>query len=396
MNDRAPALANIYSCTGCMGCIDICPVNALSSYINEEGHYAVKMDKDKCVKCLKCEAFCRNQRSNYGTDDLKKSSIYAGWANDVKIRMHATSGGIFGAVATSFINKGGVVAGAFFDGNKCKHIIITEVCEVEKLQGSKYAQSETKGIYKSIERYISDTPVLFSGTGCECAAVIEYFRNSRFAGNLYTVDLVCGGVPSTFLLDRYFEKNKDIERILSFRSKERYELTVVKGDQISTDQIGLPITGFAYEMTNRYSCYDCKFAYPHRKSDLTIGDLWGDTGFREERKKGISMIICHSIKGERLLKESDITLRTADWKSVLQGNKRIIYGKAHSTAQRIHMKKAFNEKNYDELLREYGMNSDRLDVKILLMKVNRKIWYLFHGIKAEMKIDRALRGTKNG
>ena len=88
--------------------------------------------------------------------------------------------------------------------------------------------SSMDGIYKIIEQNIDKGIVLFSGVGCQCAGVLAYFEKHRSKNNLYTVDLVCGGAPSRLLLDKFYEHYPDIERIVSFREKDKYVLKVVK------------------------------------------------------------------------------------------------------------------------------------------------------------------------
>ena len=60
-------------------------------------------------------------------------------------------------------------------------------------------------IYKKIEERICNGLVLFTGTGCQCAGVIAYFRNNKYKNNLITLDLVCGGYPSKILIDKFYD-----------------------------------------------------------------------------------------------------------------------------------------------------------------------------------------------
>ena len=390
MNRLSPNLAGIESCTGCMGCIEVCPVKAISKTVNTEGHYVVTVDKEKCIGCLKCQYFCENSKKSYGSLNLRLSSVYAGWANNVEIRDKATSGGIFGAIATAFIEHGGAVVGAAFNGYKCEHIIVENTKKLPQLQGSKYTQSDMAGIFGSISSIISEKPVLFSGTGCQCAAIRAYFKDNKYFENLYLIDLVCGGVPSNFLIEKYYEANPHVNNILSFRNKNKYELTIQTSNGINYDDKGLPIVGFAYENTNRYSCYNCHFSYPHRKADLTIGDIWGNDDF--EKEKGVSLIICHNTRGSTLLELADATLETISWEPILRGNRRIIYGKSHISSLRKKMGKNFREKPYEYLQRYYGMVFSSINPIGIGLKIIRKIFYIVDKIRADRLISKALKG----
>ena len=63
------------------------------------------------------------------------------------------------------------------------------------------------------------------------------------------------------------------------------------------------------DMYLRPSCYKCHFKGIERESDITLGDFWGVNNWKEldksELKKGISIVMVHSEKGERLLNACD-------------------------------------------------------------------------------------------
>ena len=73
---------------------------------------------------------------------------------------------------------------------------------MHKLQGSKYVQSDLSGIYSRVKSELkSGRNVLFSGTGCQVAG-LRSFLGKDF-DNLITVDIVCHGVPSPKLFEKY-------------------------------------------------------------------------------------------------------------------------------------------------------------------------------------------------
>jgi len=327
MTKRLPQLADIHDCTGCMACVDSCVQEVLKSYRGDDGHLYVCLNEDKCIGCLKCEKVCQGRRTYQGDNNLKESSPFAAWTTDCVLRSRSTSGGVFAAVAKKVLQEGGVVVGVAFDGRYAKHIVIERYEELEKLQGSKYVQSNTEGIYRVIKKYLKERKVLFSGVGCQVAAVLSYFDNNPHKDNLFTMDLICGGVPSDLLMEKYFEIEKDVEAVSSFRSKRKYELRgIVNGSEQILGREALPLSGFAAEQTNRFSCYHCQFAYAHRKSDITIGDLWGDVGFNQERENGISLAIAHNERGRVLLDGAYVEKHSIKWSDFLQHNHRLVIG----------------------------------------------------------------------
>lgn len=374
-----PNLADIHTCTGCLACVDVCHKGALSSCYNEEGHLTYQLDRDKCVECGLCERTCPVvSKSEYGTNKLSDSIPYAAWAKDDELRAKSTSGGVFASLARYIISQGGVVVGASLEHNDIKHILIEREEDLIKLQGSKYAQSNTEGIYKTVKAALANgKAVLFSGLGCQVAGLLSYLGKKEFSGHLYTVDLICGGVPSRFLIDYYLEHYPDVDEIVAFRNKSRYEFSV-KNKNGSIKSVPLsarpfPLCGFYTELTNRYSCYDCQFNGAHRKSDITIGDYWGDVEHVEEHKKGLSIAVAHSDNGKELLKCAELEVRETRWEKFLMHNPRMIDGykiKSKSKARR-NMALAFESYPYEKLLQIYANKATWHEPIVMVRKIMR-------------------------
>ena len=53
-----PKLASKHDCTGCMVCVDSCKHSALEGYKGYNGHWYVKLHKEKCVQCGLCVKKC--------------------------------------------------------------------------------------------------------------------------------------------------------------------------------------------------------------------------------------------------------------------------------------------------------------------------------------------------
>ena len=315
-----------------MACVASCNQQAVTKTVGADGHAYVHVDEEKCIGCLKCEKVCADAHALAGSNAPEASRPYAVWANDAAMRAASTSGGFAAAVSRWFISCGGSVAGVSFDGRRASHILVSDEDLLQQFQGSKYVWSDASSVYSAIESALPRGKVLFVGTGCQVAGVLAYFSGNRFRDNLYTVDLICGGVPSDLLMQTFFDMHPEIDGICSFRSKDKYELRAsLKGKECVLPSDALPLAGFRGEQTMRYSCYDCPFARAHRASDITIGDLWGNAAPSGERRAGVSLAVVHSPKGADMLSSADVTSEALDWKGFIPDNARLIYGHTPET-----------------------------------------------------------------
>lgn len=333
-----PVLASKSTCTGCMACLDRCPHNAIEVCQGSDGHRYVRVNQNLCVECKLCEKTCPIVNGfSYGEQSLK-SDFLAGWSEEDNLRDCGATSGIFGTIASAFIQNGGFVAAAVMDGLECKYILTNSAEDIKRMQGSKYTSSNPGNIYSQIfEKLKKKESVLFCGLPCHAGALLNFIPKV-LQENLFIIDLVCGGVSSPILIEKFAEVHPDIKSIISFRDKAngwkptgfRYNFTyATKDGKIISQTPGsknLVTDGFACELTDRYSCYNCSFAKAHRKSDITIGDLWGDKDFPAEHRRGVSSLIVHSDKGRTLIEQSHLHTSKIEPRKVLVPNHRIFNG----------------------------------------------------------------------
>lgn len=400
MSNHFPKLACQHECTGCLACTDSCQHNALDYYIGNDGHYYIKINEEQCVGCLICENVCPiTSKQKYG--ESENASFYAAWNKDDAERMESASGGAFSAMAHYMIERGGVVIGAATQ-NVCdvRHIAITDIEGLKRLQGSKYTQSNTSGIYRETYELLKEgRMVLFSGTGCQVGGLLSYLKKKKYEGKLITVDLICGGVPSKLLLQKFVENEPyEVKRIVSYRTKVSgwkpkgfiYNLKVEDAEGKIHDYTGkrnMITTAFSTEMTNRYSCYDCNFVGTHRKSDFTIGDLWGDDQFPNEHHSGLSLVVVHNEKANQLLTEMNNYLATSpcNSNSAIVNNYRLVDGTnvRGNLWERKLMSLIFKKCSYKVLKKVYANDYPNYSLWVIL-KIVRKICVA--GLKIFVKV----------
>lgn len=58
-NKKKPCLySKKDECCGCTACYSICPINAITMVVDEEGFLYPVIDENKCIACLLCEKVC--------------------------------------------------------------------------------------------------------------------------------------------------------------------------------------------------------------------------------------------------------------------------------------------------------------------------------------------------
>ena len=205
-------------CCGCEACRQCCPHKCISMKKDEEGFLYPIIDKTKCVECGLCERVCPVLNPY---DEHLPLSVNTFTHSDESIRMNSSSGGFFTKIAAAIIEQGGVVFGACFDDEwRVVHTYIDKKEKLSLLQGSKYVQSSIGDSYISAKRFLQDgVPVLFTGTSCQIAGLKRFLRKDYDL--LYTMDVICHGVPSPLVWKDYLHSISSVSDIesISFRNK---------------------------------------------------------------------------------------------------------------------------------------------------------------------------------
>lgn len=303
-------IINKKDCCGCTACAQICPKQCIAMMPDSEGFCYPKINETICVKCGLCEKVCPMLKSQNMQGQVH---AWAAYCKEDKIRLASSSGGIFSLLAEEILEEGGVVFGAAFDGQMMvHHVAVESVRDLERLRGSKYLQSRIANSYADVKAYLAaDRKVLFSGTACQIAGLLHFL--GRPYEKLWTVDVLCHGVPTPTLWKNYLsEQNRAFKmpvRQISFRDKsqgwKKYQMAwKVEGGEIYRQPASRNpyMRLFLSNICLRPSCYDCHFKGFPRVSDLTLGDCWGVEQHSPEMDddKGTSVVIVNTEKGNTL------------------------------------------------------------------------------------------------
>jgi len=322
-----------FICTGCFLCSNICPTDAIKMIQDQEGFYQYQIIEEKCISCEKCVKSCPKIQNIDKEKDILNA--YAAYTKDDEVLKQSSSGGIFSELAKEIFNQKGVVVGATWQKGEVKHILISKEKDLEKLQSSKYLQSNLNQIFNETKKALDKNKiVLFSGTSCQIAALNNFIKHD----NLYTVDIVCHGVPSQKVFNLSQKQRLGKENVeVNFRSKANgwadFELEYKNEHSIFHKKDAW----FSQYLDNHFlkkDCYDCPFISKERLADISLGDYWGIANvdakfFKDNNNKGVSLVLINSRKGQKLFDNisDNLVYKETKAEEANKYNQRILSGK---------------------------------------------------------------------
>lgn len=366
-------------CCGCMACYNICPKNAIQIKEDKLGFKYPVIDRAKCIDCGLCKKVCPTLRKS---EKIATPQAYACINKNAEVRLASSSGGIFTLLAECILKQGGVVFGASFDKDfNVEHICIESKEKLEKLRMSKYVQSNINNTYKEARKLLNQKKtVLFTGTTCQIEGLVNYLGKDY--ENLYLQDIICHGVPSKVVWNKYkeYRKLKDGQEpeTIKFRNKEdgwkdfNIKFSYKKGKYKGNQNTDIYLQTFLRNYILRESCYNCQFREKHRSSDITLADFWGVENILPEMydNKGTSLVIVNTDKGKKLfqsVKES-MEYKEVEIKEAVKYNASY-YMSAEKPKDREKYIRNIEKYQIDKLYKKYVNNKNI--IKTLLRKLSR-------------------------
>ena len=359
-------------CSGCSACFNICPSNAIRMFPNKQGFLYPEIIRNVCINCQLCKRVCPIINDTKAENSIDVA--YACYTKNEYIRLKSSSGGIFTELSQIILEKGGVVFGVAFsdDFKSVKHIGVDNIDDLEKLRGSKYVQSDIGDTYKQAEEFLKcGRFVLFTGTPCQIAGLKKYL--GRDYDNLLTQDIICHGVPSPLVWNRYLDyqcdrhgTELDTTKKPDFRCKDKgwtdYSLKLHFKDGSIYNKLfsqDLYMRAFLENICLRPSCYACKSKSYNRNSDITIADFWGIKEIDDSMydNKGTSLVFVNTKKGENIISslKDKITIAEENIEEALRYNwvayKSVELNKHRKIFMKLIRKRSF-DKAYDIALKK--------------------------------------------
>lgn len=385
-------ICDLSTCTGCGMCSNICPKNAIIMSEKQHGFIYPHIDREKCVSCELCKKKCpANNEKKYNNT---MQNIYAAWNKYKKTRKISTSGGVCSLIENEILKSGGVVVGVKWDEKFCaEHAIALTNKETEGFRGSKYIQSNTGKIYIQVKEILdSGRKVFFSGTPCQIAALKSFLTKDYI--NLYTMDVVCHGVPSYSCFKKYLNEvtnNKTINNVRLRYKSPYWDYCSVRIDfkdgsfyqKYTVDDPYFTLFNIGY--TLRESCHTCKYTTVQREGDITLADFWGyqPSSFKMRNyNKGTSVVAVNNNKGRELFEkiEDKLVYEKVSLEEALKTNKS--FSKPYVIPQDV-LVSFWNDYDdglsVEELCKMYVPNPFRIPSLLFLRRLkNRYIWMVRH------------------
>ena len=302
-------------CSACGACQNICPKKCINMILDEEGFMYPQVDESQCIDCGLCNKVCPIE-NKFSRNEKYSCNYYAAYNKQKNVMLDSSSGGIFWLLAKKITNKNGVVYGVELQSNfTVTHNRAETLDECMKFRKSKYLQSSIGDSFRQAKIDLDNgREVLFTGTPCQIAGLYSYLQKEY--DNLVTCEVVCHGVPSKIVFDKYIEelngKINDKAVSICWRDKRfgwspnRVSIKFKSGEEfISTSRENPYQKGFLNNLYLRPICYECPFAKLPRISDISLADFWGYQGTlaKNNNNEGLSLVIISSDKGQKKFDE---------------------------------------------------------------------------------------------
>lgn len=311
--NKMPLYKITNTCCGCGACAVICSQEAITVKRNEDGFLEAYVNKNKCIQCGLCQKVCPYNGERSKEINRDKDSLFMVRSKSIGVQNTSSSGGAAYEISKLLCTQGYDVVGCTYDKIKREAIHkIVHAGQTEKLnifQGSKYIQSNTSESFNNII-YNSEQAVVF-GTPCQISAMDRLLRLKNKRDKFVLVDLICHGVPTQNLWEKYIKEGSikfgyGLVPEVEFRYKRmgwRNMHIYIHGNgktYVCLDKKDLFYRFFLLGHSFMPACYECAYRTASA-ADIRLGDYWGPR--YKKVKDGVSMVITMSDIGKQILNQ---------------------------------------------------------------------------------------------
>lgn len=324
--------------------------------------------------------------------NIDSVKVYASFCSDKLMLKSSASGGVAAALSVAVIEAGGYVAGVSYtsDFHDAEYLLINNLEDVKKLQGSKYIRAKLNGIYEKVQSLLDEGAfVLFIGLPCNIAGLKKYLKLEY--QNLLSCELICDGPTKTEVHKQYIDflesKYRSKLKFFSVRYKKYgwpvpYLRAEFENGKVFQEEFYMTEYGYAFRYNKYDSCFKCRFKGSNCIGDLMIGDFWGakdlDVFWNSD---GVSVILVKNEKANEFLKSiHSLDLFEENYERVVLKNERIILP-SNNTKDRQAFSKSFDEDGLFSTVNKMMPRSRNLAIKlkrILLPGIKQLVEILYY------------------
>lgn len=308
--------------------------------------------------------------------------VYAIKHKNLDVRMASRSGGIFTALSDVTLKNGGVVYGCVMNGNfEAHHLRADHSADRDRMRGSKYVQSNLGNVFSAVKKDLDDgLEVLFTGTSCQVAGLKAFLQKDY--EKLLCVDIVCHGVPSPLVLEKYInwqESKHGKVSYFDFRNKADFgweshvETLVFENGKKINSTVYKNI--FFSHTSLRPCCFKCPYKSTVHPGDITIADYWGIEKAAPEfnDNKGVSLILVNNKKGGKAFEDAsaDVEMKCTKIEESMQPSLKAPFPEP---ANRSDFWIDFHSRDFGYIAKKYGTKS-------FSFKLKRKLGRMLKSLK---------------
>ncbi len=372
---------NLRQCTGCGVCEAVCPFGAIKIIENNDGFYSPVIDENKCTRCGLCKKTCYKFDEAFKVKAKEDYECYSAVNKDENELSSASSGGVSVDLMKAALREGYFAVGVAYDvkENRAVTKIAKTESELEQFKGSKYFQSYTAQAFEEILSDKTEQKYAIFGTPCQIYALSRIAEKKNLRHKFLFVDIFCHGCPSLKLWDKYIAFTKEKYHIedfskINFRSKtygwHEYCFDFYGNKKsFSSSKYNDPFHEMFFGLdTMNAACYDCVARSTVEKTDIRIGDFWGNRF--NMNTKGVSAVVISSEKGKEFFEKVKpaFEIESADFEEIIREQS---YKKIHKV----------NFKRREEILS--ALQGEKSLIKIV--KERRKKLSFFENLKRIVK-----------
>ena len=290
------------------------------------------------------------------------------------------------------------------------HKAASDMEGIEAFNGSKYVQSNISQVFDAVNSYlVRGRKVLFSGTPCQIDAIRRYCSGIK-TGSLYTMDVVCYGVPSPKLFRDYLDtiEEKHKKKVIDFRFRDKRKngwshTTVItmqdrngKVDSLEEeDYRKVPYYNmFGHRDCYRRSCYQCRYNTLQRVSDITTGNFWGIEKISRafDISLGVSMAILNTEQGRELFRsiQHEMICERRSIAEAIAANDALIKG-SKMNRRRDAVYRYYTEHGFKRMYHKFYLYDWRRYIRQKMSRIKRKIKKMLRGRPVTIKQYMLLR-----